>query len=94
MSEVYFNKPLTGCSGSQYRIRLEGKLRNLLDEKMIIGPMDAAIIKCVEEGKIPAEKKDDLLEISKFCDFAFSCPEFPSPSRDTIRAWSDVIDSL
>ncbi len=94
MSEVYFNGPLTICSGIQYRIRLENKLRRLLDEDIILGPMDASIRKCVETGKIPADLLDTLLEISQFCDVSYTNPEFDSPPESVIKEWSDVIDKL
>ena len=32
MEEVYFNGPMTICSGSQYRIRLERKLKSRAEE--------------------------------------------------------------
>lgn len=94
MDDVYFNGPLTICSGSQYRIRLESKLAAILDEDRIIGPLDPLIIKGVESGKIDPGLKDTLLQISKFCDSAFMLPEYDPPSSDIIKSWSDVIESL
>lgn len=94
MSEVHFNGPLTICSGIQYRIRLEIKLRKLLGEDIIIGPMDASIRRCVESGEISEEVGGTLLEVSKFSDMCYTVPEFDPPSEETIKRWSDVIDSL
>ena len=94
MTETYFNGPLTICSGSQYRIRLEGKLRKLLGEDVLIGPLDVPIRKCVENGSIDAGTGETLIRISKFCDTAYTLPEHEPPSQETIKSWSDVIDSL
>ncbi len=93
-TEVYFNGPLTICSGSQYRYRLENKLKMILGEDRIIGPLDPYIIKGVEAGKIDSGKKDTLLEISKFCDNAYMLPGYDSPSSETVKSWSDVIEEL
>ena len=94
MSEVYFNGPLTICSGNQYRIRLENKLKTMLGEERIIGPMDASINKCMEKGIISEELGKILLDISKFCDESYMCPELDSPSEETIKSWSEVIDKM
>ncbi len=94
MEEVYFNGPLTICSGSQYRIRLERKLKIILDEDRIIGPLDPFIIKGVESGKIDPGLKDTLLQISEFCDCAYMLPGYDSPPSDVVKSWSDVIESL
>ena len=94
MDFTYYNGPLTICSGSQYRVRLENKLRRLTGEKIIIGPLDATIQKCIDAGKIDVEKGKVLLEISKFCDYSYICPEFDSPPRATIIAWSEAIESI
>ena len=94
MSEVYFNGPLTICSGSQYRIRLEGKLRAFLGVERITGPLDPSIRECVEKGLISESDGETLLRISEFCDVAYTCPEREPPSPETIRSWSDTIDSL
>jgi hypothetical protein len=61
---------------------------------MIIEPLDEAIRKCVESGKIDKSKEETLLEISKFCDNAYNLPGFDSPSEDVVKSWSDVIDEL
>lgn len=94
MEEVYFNGPRTICSGSQYRCRLENKLRSILGEERIVGPLDPFIKKGVESGKIPADLEPTLVEISKFCDNAYMLPEEAAPSAETLRDWSDVIDSI
>ena len=94
MAETYFNGPLTICSGSQYRIRLESKLRRILGEQRIVGPLDGPIKKCVEKGDIDENTGKTLLEISSFCDAAFTVPERMPPSVETIKSWSEVIDFL
>ncbi len=94
MDEVYFNGPLTICSGSQYRVRLECKLKAILNEDRIVGPLDPYIVKGVETGKIDPTLKEDLLRISEFCDCAYMLPGYDSPSSETVKSWSDVIESL
>ncbi|MBR6203764.1 MAG: hypothetical protein IKQ60_01680 [Candidatus Methanomethylophilaceae archaeon] len=94
MTETCYNGPLTICSGSQYRIRLEGKLKKLLGEKRIIGPLEIPIRKCIESGAIDVRKGEVLIEISRFCDAAYTLPESASPSEETIKSWSEVIEAL
>ena len=94
MESTYYNGPLTICSGNQYRIRLEEKLRHLLGEKIIVGPMDASIRKCEKKGLINPDTAKTLLEISEFCDRSYTFPESESPSEAVIKGWSDVIDDL
>lgn len=94
MDFTYYNGPLTICSGSQYRVRLESKLRKLTGEKIIVGPLDASIRKCIESGKIDAGKGEVLLDIARFCDMSYMNPESDPPSRSTIIAWSDAIESI
>ena len=94
MTVTYYNGPLTICSGSQYRIRLEGKLRRLLGGERIVGPLDAPIKKCVEKGAIDASTGERLIEISRFCDAAYTMPESEPPSEETIKSWSDIIEAL
>ena len=94
MSMTYYNGPLTICSGSQYRIRLEGKLRKLLGEERIVGPLEIPIRKCIERGVIDARSGEELIEISRFCDAAYTVPEGLPPTEETIKSWSEVIEAL
>ncbi len=94
MTETCCNGPLTICSVSQYRIRLEGKLKKLLGEERIIGPLEIPIRKCIESGAIDADKGKELIEISRFCDAAYTLPESAPPSEETIKSWSGVIEAL
>ncbi len=94
MTVTCYNGPRTICSGSQYRIRLEGKLRRLLGGERIVGPLDASIKKCVEKGAIDASTGEQLIEISRFCDAAYTMPESEPPSEEMIKSWSDIIEAL
>jgi hypothetical protein len=94
MTDVYFNESKSICSGNQYRVRLEYKLRNILGEEKIIGPLDPFIKKAVDNGKISGEVGRNLCQISKFCDKAYMLPEEDCPSFEQIKGWSDIIDRL
>ncbi len=94
MTDVFFNESKSICSGSQYRVRLEHKLKTMLGEDRIIGPLDPFIKRAVDEGKIKKEVGKDLCAISRFCDDAYMLPEADCPTFEQIKTWSDIIDGL
>jgi len=94
MTDVFFNESKSICSGNQYRVRLEQKLKLMLGEERIVGPLDPFIKRAVNEGKISKDVGKDLCAISRFCDEAYMLPEVECPTFEQIKAWSDVIDDL
>ncbi len=94
MDEILTSGPLTICSASQYRYRIELKLKSMLGEKDINGPLDPFIKRCSEEGKIDIQTEKTLLEIARFCDIGSYHPLEYGVTVSKIMGWSDFIEAL
>ncbi len=95
MNGVHFDTCKAYLAAAAYRSRMEHKLRGILGEDRIIGPLDPFIQKGVEKGLIDAEKGEQLVMISKYCDSVFMATERQDfPTVKELNSWSDVIESL
>ena len=95
MDEVYFNTSKAYLSAFQYRNRMERKLKAILGEEKVVGPLDPLIRKGVEKGLIDAGKGERLIMISSYCDSVFMATDRQDfPTFKELKSWSDVIESL
>ena len=95
MDEVYFNTSKAYLSAFQYRNRMERKLKAILGEEKVVGPLDPLIRKGVEKGLIDAGKGERLIMISNYCDSVFMATDMQDfPTFKELKSWSDVIESL
>ncbi len=95
MSNIPFNSPKAVCTASQIRSKLDQKLRIMLNEQRLIGPLDPYIIKAYEAGNFDEQTKDTLMEVSRYCDEVLLTSNYIDiPPFDTLLEWSKLIDTL
>lgn len=95
MGEIPFNSPKAICTASQIRSKLDQKLRIMLNEKRIVGPLDPFIVRAYEEGFFDESKKNELLKISVYCDKVLLSSDFTDiPEFDVLLNWSKMIDEM
>ncbi|MBR3477162.1 MAG: hypothetical protein IKH39_08455 [Candidatus Methanomethylophilaceae archaeon] len=95
MDEVHFDTCKAYLSASQYRCRMERKLKVILGEDRIVGPLDPFIQKGIDKGLIDPEKGESLIMISKYCDSVFMATDREDfPTFKELKSWSDVIEAL
>ncbi len=95
MDEVHFNTSKAYLSAFQYRGRMERKLKAILGEERIIGPLDQFIQKGVDKGLIDKDKGETLTMISNYCDSVYMATDRQDfPTFKELKSWSDVIESL
>lgn len=95
MTEVACNTSKSICSASQYRIRLEEKLKALLGEERIAGTLDPYINRAADSGKISAEDAETLLKISKYIDHSYTtCDGCRLMTFDRLKSWSEVVERI
>lgn len=95
MDIVYYNTSKAYLSAYQYRNRMERKLKMILNEDRIVGPLDPFIRKCAESGKIDASLEEPLIQIAKYCDrVVMSTDSQDFPSFKELKSWSDIIEKM
>lgn len=95
MSDIPFNSPKAICTASQIRSKLDQKLRTMLKEPRLIGPLDPFIERACEEGNFDEKTRDQLIEISKYCEKVLLTSDFDGiPPFETLVEWSKLIDEL
>ena len=95
VSDIPFNSPKAICTASQIRSKLDQKLRKMLNESRLIGPLDPFIIRAAEEGCIDEPTKEELLKISVYCDKVLLSSDFTDiPDFDVLVRWSKLVDEL
>lgn len=95
MNEVYLNTSKAILSANQYRCRIEWRLKTLLGEDKIVGPLDPYVNKAVDLGKIDPEEGESLIRIGRFCDSVqLSANYCRAQSFDKMRSWSDIIGRI
>ena len=95
MADIPFNSPKAICTASQIRSKLDQKLRNMLNESKIIGPLDPYIVRAYEQGFFDASTKDELLKVSLYCDNVLLSSDYTKiPDFDVLVGWSKMIDEL
>jgi hypothetical protein len=92
---VYLNTSKAILFASQYRCRIEKRLREILGEERIIGPLDPYIKRAVESGDIDEAEGESLIKIGKFCDSVLLSYDYCKPtSYDRMRSWSDKVAKI
>ena len=77
------------------RLKIEWRLKTLLGEDKIVGPLDPYVNKAVELGKIDPEEGESLIRIERFCDSVqLSANYCRAQSFDKMRSWSDIIGRI
>ncbi len=95
MSDIPYNSPKAICTASQMRSKIEIKLKKMLNETRIIGPLEPYIKKACEQGFFDEEKRDQLIKISLFCeDVLLTSNMTEIPPFETMLEWSKIIDTL
>ena len=95
MNDIPFNSPKAICTASQIRSKLDQKLRRMLDEPRIVGPLDPYIISAAEKGFFDEGTKEELLRISLYCDKVLLSSDFTDiPEFEVLVEWSKLIDDL
>lgn len=95
MSNIPFNSPKAICTASQIRSKLDQKLRMMLGESVIVGPLDPYINRAYEAGKFDEQTRDELLKISIYCDKVLMSSDFTDiPPFKVLLGWSQMIDEM
>jgi len=95
MNDIPFNSPKAICTASQIRSKLDQKLRKMLGEKSLIGPLDPYIIRAYGQENFDTATKDELLKISLYCDRVLLSSDFSDiPEFDKLVEWSKLVDEL
>jgi len=95
MNDIPFNSPKAICTASQIRSKLDQKLRNILNEQRIIGPLDPYIIRAADQGAFDVQTKEELLKIAKYCDSVLMSSDFTNiPDFKILVEWSRLVDEL
>ena len=92
---VYLNTSKAILFASQYRCRMEKRLKEILGEERIIGPLDPYISRAVEIGKIDSAEGESLTKIGKFCDSVLLSYDYCKPtSYGRMKSWSDKVAKI
>ena len=95
MSDIPFNSPKAICTASQIRSKLVQKLRVMLKEERIIGPLDPFIVRACEQGFFDEATRDEFLKISRYCDDVLLSSDYDKiPEFKVLVNWSKKIDEL
>jgi hypothetical protein len=95
MDSIPFNSPKAICTASQIRTKLDQKLRRMLGEQRLIGPLDPFIVRAAEQGCFDDATKEELLKISRYCDNVLMSSDYSEiPDFDVLVGWSKMIDEL
>jgi hypothetical protein len=95
MSNIPYNSLKAVCTASQMRSKLEQKLRKMLGEERLIGPLDPYVFRAYQAGKIDEATRDQLIDISLYCETVLlSSKEKEIPPFETLLEWSKTIDEL
>ena len=77
------------------RLKIEWRLKTLLGEDKIVGPLDPYVNKAVDLGKIDPDEGESLIRIGRFCDSVqLSANYCRAQSFDKMRSWSDIIGRI
>ena len=95
MADIPYNSPKAICTASQIRSKLESKLRVMLGEQRLIGPLDPYIKKACELGKIDEVTRDTLIKVSLYCEEVLLTSHMTEiPPFETLVEWSKLVDTL
>ena len=82
-------------TATQMRTKIEQKIKKMLGEQRIIGPLDPYIKKACDEGHIDEATRDKLIEIELYCeDVLLSSNTTEIPPFKTLQEWTAFIDEL
>ena len=95
MQEVYLNTSKAILSANQYRCRIEKRLREILGEEKIIGPLDPYVKKAVDMGKIDPAEGESLIKVGRFCESVLLSSQYcKAPTFDKMKSWSNIVDKI